>query len=327
MLRTDKVGSMKTFLYEEHVKLKAKMVDFAGFEMPLQYSSILLEHQKVRNGCGLFDISHMGLFEVRGKDALNFLCTNHLPKEPLSSCYTIFCDEGGGCIDDLLIYKWDEERYWVIGNASNRERDWDHLSDHMETSFLSEKLGMIAIQGPESEKMMNLTLKKNHFVQQGNLVISATGYTGEKGFECIGPFEDLKKLFVDLINQGVTPCGLGCRDTLRLEMGYALYGHELSPEISPLESVAAWAVKLDKEFLGKEQAIARAKRKAYRLELLEKGVPRQGYRLFKNNREVGIVTSGTFSPTMQKGIALCLATEEPEEMEIRQQRVKVHVIH
>ena len=297
------------------------MVDFAGFEMPLQYSSILSEHQKVRTSCGLFDISHMGLFEVRGKGALDQLCTNHLPKDPMTARYSLICDPEGGCIDDLLIYKWDEEKYWIIGNASNREKDWDHLSDHLETTFLSEKMGILAVQGPETY----LDLKKNQFVQKGNLVFSGTGYTGEKGFECIGPFDELRELFLDLIQKGVTPCGLGCRDTLRLEMGYALYGHELSLDISPLETVAAWAVKLDKDFLGKERAIARAKRKPFAMELVEKGVPRQGYRLFKNNREVGIVTSGTFSPTLQKGIALGMGEEEPDSMEIRGQKVPVKI--
>lgn len=316
---------MRTFLFEEHLKLQAKMVDFAGFEMPLQYTSIISEHNQVRTTCGIFDISHMGLFEVCGKQALNAICTNHLPKEPMTSTYTLLCNEEGGCIDDVLVYKWDDERYWIIGNASNREHDWDHLSDHVETTFLSEKLGILAIQGPESEAKLNFALQKNHFIQRGNLVISATGYTGEKGFECIGPFDDLKKLFLEL---GIPPCGLGCRDTLRLEMGYALYGHELSLDISPLESVARWAVKLDKSFLGKEACVRRAKRKPYAVELLEKGVPRQGYRVFQNNREVGIVTSGTFSPTLQKGIALVLADEGLEgslEMEIRENRVPIKV--
>ena len=313
---------MKTFLYEEHLKLKAKMVPFAGYEMPLQYTSIIQEHLKVRSSCGLFDISHMGLFEVENPD---FLVTNHLPKEPCRSSYAILCSPEGGCIDDLLIYKWSKNKYWIVGNASNREAD----AHAFQTKPLD--LGMIALQGKDSPELLNLTWTKNHFEKRGDLVFAATGYTGEVGFEIIGPHQALKKLYLELLALGVTPCGLGCRDTLRLEMGYPLYGHELSQEISPLESVGAWAVKLDKEFQGKAQCIAKNHRQSYGVELLEKGVPREGYAVYQKGEKIGVVTSGTFSPTLQKGIALVLVQKALEmgnevEIEIRNIFSKAKVV-
>jgi aminomethyltransferase len=311
----------KTFLYDEHLRLGAKIIPFAGYEMPLYYTSIVQEHLQVRSKCGLFDISHMGLFAV---DHPDFLITNHLPKQPFRSTYGLLCDKEGGCIDDLLIYKWKDDHYWIIGNAANREKD----AQQFKTKPLD--LGLIALQGREAPEHLKIKWSKNHFEKKGDLVIASTGYTGEVGFEIMGPFEPLKDLYLELLSKGVTPCGLGCRDTLRLEMGYALYGHELSPSISPLESVAAWAVKLDKEFQGKEQCIARKKRAAYGILLIDPGVPRAGYPVFKQGQLIGSVTSGTLSPSLKKGIALILAEcpleiGDPIAIGIREKQVKGYV--
>ncbi|MDB2613762.1 glycine cleavage system aminomethyltransferase GcvT [Chlamydiales bacterium] len=316
----------KTFLYQKHLDLGAKMVPFSGWEMPIYYSSLIKEHEAVRKEAGLFDVSHMGIIEVKGEKAREFLewiSTNTLTK-PVT--YTLLCNESGGTIDDLICYKKNEHHFLVIVNAGNREKDLAHLKAHsgdVEINLL-EGYGILALQGPKAATYLSIPeMKPRTFLESGDLFIATTGYTGERGFEIYGKNEVLAPLFDDLMNKGVTPCGLGCRDSLRLEMGYALYGHEISETISPMESVASWAVKLDKEFYGKE-ALSK-KRSMVGLTLLERAVPREGYKLFINNLEVGMITSGTFSPSMQRGIALALVNEplsvgEKIEVSIRNKR-------
>lgn len=326
---------MRTILYERHVELGAKMVPFGGFEMPLSYEGVVAEHQAVRKGCGLFDVSHMGLVEVKGRDAepfLEFVTTGHIKGRKVGSAiYTVMCNEKGGSVDDLMVYKLGQSHFWLVVNASNRHKDLKHLQFYasnysVEVQPLFDQWVILALQGPKSGEILRYDIPKEHtghFV--GDLFIAATGYTGEKGFELYVPKRKGLEVFNALLNSGSKPCGLGARDTLRLEMGYALYGHELNDERSPLESVAAWAVKMDKDFLGR-RAIKGPIQRAVAL-IVEEGIAREGDRLFQNNVDVGMVTSGNFSPTLKVGIALGLVHGAgPFEVLIRGKRVKVREV-
>lgn len=313
---------MKTALYDEHLQLGAKMTSFAGWEMPLQYRGIPHEVEAVRKRAGKFDVSHMGRISVVGKDALvflDFLSANHiLGKTPGSSIYTIFCNEKGECLDDLLVYIVDDSHAFIVSNAANREADLEHLQRHAKNYDVKihdhfETDGILSLQGPLSADLFPeaASLKKKHFMQKGPLIISRTGYTGEDGFEFYGPNIEIVKLWKGLEAE---PCGLGARDVLRLEMGYALYGHELSRDISPLESVAAWSVKMDHDFLGKE---ALNKTREPIALIGESNIPaREGYPIFYQGKEVGKVTSGTFSPTLQKPIALGLVDQIHDSVDV-----------
>jgi aminomethyltransferase len=308
---------MKTPLFDEHVRLGAKIVPFAGWDMPLQYRGIAQEVEAVRKRAGLFDVSHMGRISLHGQDALpflDFLSANRILGKALSKAvYTVFCDETGGCIDDLLVYIIDPSHAFIVGNAANRQTDLAHLQkyargyrveiqDHFETD------GILSLQGPLSAQIFPeaASLRRMHFMQKGALIISRTGYTGEDGFEFYGPNEEIKKLWSALPAE---PCGLGARDVLRLEMGYALYGHELSTSINPLESVAAWSVKMDHYFLGKEAL--EKKKEPIALIGASKIPAREGYPIYYQNNQIGQITSGTFSPTLQKAIALGLVKNGP----------------
>lgn len=325
---------MQTFLYPEHVDLQAKMVDFGGWQMPLQYRGIIAEHNAVRTHAGLFDVSHMGLIHVTGRDALRFLdslSTNSLSgKAPYSATYTVFCNEEGGAIDDLIVYQIHPEHFFLVVNASNRQKDLEHLQKYA-PSFQVELIsqydthGILSLQGPESDKLLKLLfpelppLKTMHFAcLENDLIISHTGYTGERGFEFYAPKEQIIALWSAILKTGkhylVEPCGLGARDVLRLEMGYALYGHELTEEISPLESVAAWTVKLEnRDFLGKGAMINKlhSGKKLLPVALLgkERAPAREKYAISHQRQIIGSITSGTFSPTLQRPIALGLINE------------------
>lgn len=350
---------MKTALHEQHLALGAKIVEFSGWEMPLYYQGILHEHLVVRNQVGVFDVSHMGRVLVAGPDAekfVDFISTNEiLHKEPLSVTYTVMCQTEGGAVDDLLVYKVDAEHFFLVVNAANRAKDLQHLRQ-MAKAFqvvikeCFEGEGILAVQGPYADQLVAdifpsaAAVRQMHFViipfQNSELVLSRTGYTGEGGFELYAPNEIITYLWTELLKRGkkwgVEPIGLGARDTLRLEMGYALYGHELSEVIAPTESVAAWAVKLRKgNFLGKEALevlhTSGHQRKEYGVVLLDKGIARQGYSVLKGDREIGQVTSGGYSPSLQQGIALILVQEQLEEGEeisicIRQNRVQAKVV-
>lgn len=320
---------MKTSLYSRHLALGAKLVDFSGWEMPLQYEGILAEHRAVRETAGLFDVSHMGRIKVTGADAerlLDYVSTNRISgKKAGTSTYTVWCNLQGGCVDDVIIYKVNDRSFFVIVNASNRDKDLHHLITQAEQERCEVKIeeqfsgtGILALQGPAALPLVVSlipqaeTLKPMHFLSlEDELTLSRTGYTGAGGFEFYGSAKQIDEWWDRLIAKGVKPAGLGARDTLRLEMGFALYGHELSETIFPNESVSAWTIKWDKpRFLGKEplEKIEKSSkmRHAYGIRLLEKGIPRQGCKIFKEGMAIGEATSGSFSPTLGEGIALIL---------------------
>lgn len=325
---------IKTALNDRHLLLGAKMVPFAGWEMPLQYKGVVAEHQAARNAVALFDVSHMGRIQIEGRDAahlIEFVSSNRIEgKTQGDVIYTVWCNEKGGSIDDLLVFKESETKFFVVANAANRERDLLHLHSQAKLQDLDVAIheayqgeGILALQGPASVSLLSshiqeaAALKPMHFLsfENGDFIISRTGYTGSEGFEIFGKEEKIVRWWDRLLEAGrpygIQPAGLGARDTLRLEMGFALYGHELSQEIAPLESVSAWAVKLGKpSFLGKEALKALEtspfKRHAFGVKLQEGGIARQGCPVFLEGEEIGEVTSGSFSPTLGIGIALIL---------------------
>jgi aminomethyltransferase len=308
---------MKSPLYERHVALGAKMVDFAGWQMPLQYKGILQEHLAVRNKGGLFDVSHMGRVAVSGKEAfpfLDYLSTNSL-RGAGKATYTCWCDEAGGTVDDLLVYCENPTSYFVVLNASRKEADLAHMR-RSAAQFdvvidpVFENEGILAYQGPEAVAFAP-HLKPMQFERRGDLIVAATGYTGSGGVEIFGPKSAIVSLWDELIAKGVEPIGLGARDTLRLEKGYALYGHELSETISPLESVSAWTVAGNKSFLG-QSGVKGKGRKAYGVKMEGREIPREGYEVYKGDRLIGRVTSGGFSPSLKIPIALILSDEPLE---------------
>lgn len=325
---------MKTCLWERHKQLGAKMVDFAGWEMPIQYQGILHEHEAVRQKVGLFDVSHMARVAIHGPDAscfLEWLSTNTL-QGPMKATYTCFCNATGGTVDDAIIYKESETALFVILNAARREADLAHFYEQakgfniaIEECYRHE--GILALQGPEAEhyfpKQAPMTFRK-----EGDLIIAGTGYTGAGGIEIFAPQATIGKLWDHLIQKGVTPIGLGARDTLRLEKGFALYGHELSPTISPTESVSAWTVKTHKTFFGKEQLSTR--RKAYGIRLTESSIAREGFPVFFGEEKIGSVTSGGYSPTLKVPLALILSekklqTDDQVTVLIRERKVAATV--
>ena len=346
----------KTPLNSQHHQLKARMVDFGGWEMPVQYSGVIAEHQAVRTTAGLFDVSHMGEIEVSGSSAQEFLqyvTTNDLTRLSNGQVqYSALCYEHGGVVDDLTLYRFNAEHFMLCVNAANTSKDLAWLQSlassgnytDLTISDHSDNYGLLALQGPQAQSILaplssvNLdNLTYYHFspatVANIDLLISRTGYTGEDGFELYCPADASEKLWQELLQAGtpggLLPCGLGARDTLRLEKAYALYGHEISADILPLEARLGWITKLDKgEFVGRS-ALLKARemgipRQLIGLKLTVPGVPRQGYPVRCDGREVGVVTSGTSSPTLKQGIALALvdrraaAIGQSWQIEIRQ---------
>lgn len=327
-----------------HRSLGAEMVPFVGWEMPLKYTSIAEEHMAVRDAVGLFDVSHMGEISVRGEDAANFLqyvATSDISKlGVLGAQYSTVLNERGGIKDDIFIYHLDERDYMVVVNAANVEKihGWfkQHASGKVEVEDVTLKTVMLALQGQNAEQVLQqltdfelsrlkrfkATLMK---VSDLQLLVSRTGYTGEDGFELYLMDEPAsspkraEKLWGALLdagrNAGIRPCGIGARDTTRLEAGYVLYGNELTEDITPFEARIPYAVKLEKdEFIGREALIEQKKmglkRARIGLRMLERGVPRQGYRLLKEGEELGYVTSGTMSPLLNVGIAMGYAKSD-----------------
>lgn len=316
-----------------HKALGAKMVDFAGFEMPVQYSGIIEEHLAVRKAVGLFDVSHMGEFEVRGRDALPFLqyvTINDVAKLAEGKVqYTAMCYDNGGIVDDLLLYHLGD-RYLLVVNASNIQKDFEWLMSHrfgdVQLTDVSERTALLAVQGPQSlatlQKISSTDLSAlayYHFTRGTiagiPMIISRTGYTGELGFELYLEAEPLncEKVWKAIVEAGkefgISPAGLGARDTLRLEKGFCLYGNDIDQTTLPLEAGLGWITKLDKgDFIGK-QAMMEAKSSGLKRRLVgftlpDKVIARHGYPLMVNGRSVGHVTSGTFSPVLQRGIAM-----------------------
>ncbi|HEY9341316.1 MAG TPA: glycine cleavage system aminomethyltransferase GcvT [Hanamia sp.] len=328
---------MKTTPFtEKHIALGAKMAEFAGYNMPISYTGVNEEHASVRNNAGVFDVSHMGEFILKGEKALSLIqrvTTNDASKISNGKAqYSCMPNEEGGIIDDLIIYCIEENKvYMIVVNASNIDKDWNwiskHNSENVEMHNISDKTCLLAIQGPNATKIvqpltdidiLNLkyyTFVKGKFAGVENVLISATGYTGSGGIEIY--FEDKDdnaniiwdKIFEQGKSYGLKPIGLAARDTLRLEMGYCLYGNDIDDTTSPLESGLGWITKFNKDFIGKakiEKLKAKGiQRKLVGLETLEKGIPRHGYEIKNEEGEtIGTVTSGTQSPTLQKPVAL-----------------------
>lgn len=359
----------RTALYDEHLRSGARLVDFGGWEMPVQYSGLIDEHIACRTQCGLFDVSHMGELLVEGPRSeafLDFAVTNSVSSLAITQAqYNVLCYPKGTAVDDLVIYKRSEETFLAVVNASNALKDYDYLNSLLESNrarFPSVKLtdvsrsfSQIAIQGRSSHKVIgnicdvNLQTMKPYWFSEGKVlgkipaIISRTGYTGEDGFEIYLPWEEGPKLWRALIEtgypEGLRPCGLGARDTLRLEMKYALYGHELNDDTTPLEAGLGWVVKFSKQdFIGKKALILEreqgSKRKLIGLEVTGHGIARGGYPIYLNDgsRPIGSVTSGTYSPSLKKAIAIAFVSPEFSdigkelEVDIRGQRIAARVV-
>lgn len=352
----------RTPLYPVYAKYGAKTIDFGGWDLPVQFSSIMEEHDAVRNRAGLFDVSHMGEVNVKGKDALKFLqylMTNDVAKLEIGQAiYTPMCYPDGGIVDDLLIYRTAENDYLLVVNASNTDKDVEwiekHLEGEVEVTNISNKFAQLAIQGPLAESILQkltsqdlqeikfFRFKEDVEIAGKKALVSRSGYTGEDGFELYCAPEDVVALWEKLLEagepEGILPCGLGARDTLRFEAKLPLYGQELSPEISPLEAGLGMWVKVDKEsdFIGKEflkeQKQNGVPRKIVGIEMIDRGIPRHGYPVFVDSEQIGEVTTGTQSPTLKKNVGLALIkTEYAKEgqevfVEIRGKHVKAVIV-
>ncbi|MCF8057986.1 MAG: glycine cleavage system aminomethyltransferase GcvT [Bacteriovoracaceae bacterium] len=329
--------TLKTSLHEAHIKLGAKMAPFAGFDMPLQYSSVKEESKAVRESAGVFDVSHMGEFFAEGQEAVKFvdyLLTNDFSKAEVGKAvYSPLCRENGTIIDDLIAYKLSADKVLICVNASNIEKDYSWFEKHApkfncNLTNRSQDFSLLALQGPKSVEILkalevfpseDFTYYSAREVQSpfGPLILARTGYTGEDGFEIFGSHESISTIWSKLLEKGVVPCGLAARDVLRLEVGYPLYGHELSDDWTPLDAGLKWTVRMDKEnFIGKE--FLSTYKPKYRLAKLslEKGIPREGYEVLNSSGEkVGWITSGTMSVATGKGIGIALVEKEkfPED--------------
>lgn len=315
------MSNFKTHLYDEHVKLNAKIVPFAGWDMPVQYTSVKDEVNAVRQNVGMFDVSHMGEFFVTGPDALKFvdyLLTNDIVSaDNGKAIYSPLCRDNGTVIDDLIVYKFSSERILICVNASNIDKDFTWMKSKLsgfncELTNRSSDYSLIALQGPKSFEVLKKAFPELADIEYysvteiGSFIFARTGYTGEDGFEIFGTHNEIKELWSKFLSLGVVPCGLASRDVLRLEVCYPLYGHELNDELTPYDATLGWTVKGAKEkFIGKEALASKpAKFKLVKLQL-EKGIPRDGYSVVNAKGEViGVVSSGTMSVTTNKGIAL-----------------------
>lgn len=346
----------KTALYEKHVAAGGKMVSFAGYLLPVQYKAgILREHKSVREKAGLFDVSHMGEFMIKGKDAessLNHLLTNEFSNMSVGQVrYSPMCYPDGGTVDDLLVYKMADEEYMIVVNAANKDKDFawmeKNLVGDVQLTDVSEQIAQLALQGPLSGEILSRIADKQSipekyysFIKDARIgeipcLISKTGYTGEDGYEIYMKNEYAEQAW-DLLTEagaeaGLMPCGLGARDTLRLEAGMPLYGHELSADITPKEAGLGFAVKLGKkEFVGRDALDKPRLRKRIGLKLIDRGIVREGAKVFAGSAEVGTVTSGTMSPTLEAAIALALVPSGLDEdvvcVEVRGKKLKAEVI-
>lgn len=336
-----------TCLHDRHVALRAQMSPFAGFDMPIQYTDIISEHNAVRHSCGMFDVSHMGEILVSGprsEEFVGYIFTNDVRNIPDGKIlYGMMLYHNGGTVDDLLVYRFSSDRWLLVVNASNIEKDYLWIKENaagydVKVDNLSDFYGEIALQGPDSEKValsaLGLDLKDLSFYtfvqtalsadspavnasvgKSEPLIVSRTGYTGEDGFEFYGSFAVIRNIWERLLEAGVTPCGLGCRDTLRFEVGLPLYGHELSAEISPVEAGLGMFVKTDKpSFIGKEVVQAQktegVTRKIVGIELKDKAIPRAGYPVEADGAEIGTVTTGYSSISTGKSVCMAMLKKE-----------------
>ena len=324
----------KTSLFDIHVKSNAKMVPFAGFNMPVQFEGVNAEHLQVRNSVGIFDVSHMGEFLVEGENAtsfLNYICSNDiLLLSDGKAQYNCITNPNGGVIDDSIVYKFSSNNYMIVVNASNIEKDWNwinkqNINFNNKLTNISDNTSLLAVQGPKAneviQKLVDFDLSqlksysfiKNDIKEIKEVIISTTGYTGSGGVELYVNNIDAIKLYNLLIETGeylgIKPIGLAARDTLRLEMGYCLYGNDIDDTISPIEAGLKWATKINKDFIGKKHILNSIKngieKKIIGFVLNERGIPRKGYKIFDSKQnEIGVVTSGTMSPVLKKGIGM-----------------------
>ncbi len=350
-----------TALTKVHETLGAKMVPFAGYNMPVQYEGLNAEHKIVREGVGVFDVSHMGEFFIKGKGALDLLqkiTTNDVSKLSDGKIqYSCFPNGKGGIVDDLLVYRRAEEDYMLVVNASNIEKDWNWISsnntDGVSMTDNSDEISLLAVQGPKAaealqsltdinlSEMTYYTFETGVFAGIDDVIVSATGYTGAGGFEIYFKNENADEIWAKIFEAGkdwgIKPIGLGARDTLRLEKGFCLYGNDIDDTTSPLEAGLGWITKFSKDFIDsdklakqKEEGI---KRRLVGFEMLERGIPRQGYSILdKNGNKIGNVTSGTQSPTLSKAIGLGYVNIENKTpgneifIEIRNKTIRAEVV-
>lgn len=330
---SDNMSLKSTALTDVHVSLGAKMVPFAGYNMPVSYSGLIEEHNAVRNSVGVFDVSHMGEFVLKGEKALDLiqLVTSNDASQLTDGRVQYSCmpNDKGGIVDDLLVYRWSETEFYLVVNASNIEKDWNWIKQHntfgVEMENISDNLSLLAVQGPNAVKVLQKltdidlsSIPYYHYTAGkmaglDDIIISNTGYTGAGGFELYVWNKDAKALWDALFEAGkeydIKPCGLGCRDTLRLEKGFCLYGNDINDETSPIEAGLGWITKFNKEFVHKayhlklkEEGVAK---KLVGFELIDRGIPRQHYKLTDSQgNEIGEVTSGTQSPSLCKAIGM-----------------------
>jgi aminomethyltransferase len=351
----------KTALYQIHKELGAKIVPFAGYEMPLQYSGLTDEHMAVRESVGIFDVSHMGEFIIKGEGALDLIqkvSTNDAAKlEPGKVQYSCMPNGKGGIVDDLLIYQLGENSYMLVVNASNIKKDWDWISSHnsfgADMEDISDRTTLLAVQGPKAaealqsltdiklSEMKYYTFEKGRFAGRDNILVSATGYTGSGGFEIYFDNKEAEHIWSEIMKAGepfnIKPAGLGARDTLRLEKGFCLYGNDIDDTTSPIAAGLGWITKFTKDFVDadhlKQQKDEGVKQKLAAFKMIDRGIPRQGYPIQDGEgNTVGKVTSGTSSPSLKQGIGLGYIDSElakaGEEIyvEIRNKPLKAEVV-
>ncbi|MDT0697869.1 glycine cleavage system aminomethyltransferase GcvT [Staphylococcus chromogenes] len=350
----------QTPLYQHYVDAGAKIVEFGGWAMPVQFTSIKEEHNAVRTKAGLFDVSHMGEILVEGAqadDLVQYVLTNDTTLLTTEKAhYTTLCNEKGGVIDDLVTYKLDDKKYLLVVNAANTEKDFNWIQKQsndfdVTVKNVSEEYGQLAIQGPNARdiiqkhvsedvsQMKMFEFKQNVELFGKNVILSQSGYTGEDGFEIYCNSEDTTTIWDELLKEDVTPCGLGARDTLRLEAGLPLHGQDLTEEITPYEGGIAFAVKplIDADFIGKsvlkEQKENGAPRRTVGLKMIDKGIPRTGYTILNTEgKEIGVVTSGTQSPSTGNSIGLGIIDRDEFEMgkevviQVRKRQVKAQIV-
>jgi aminomethyltransferase len=350
-----------TALTNKHIELGAKMVPFAGYNMPVQYEGVNAEHETVRNGVGVFDVSHMGEFLLSGPNALALIQKVTTNDASVlfdgKAQYSCMPNGKGGIVDDLIIYRINAEEYFLVVNASNIEKDWNWISSHndlgVDMKNLSDNYSLLAIQGPKAaeamqsltdvslSEMVYYTFQYGKFAGIENVMISATGYTGSGGFEIYVKNQDVEILWDRVFEAGkdwgIKPIGLAARDTLRLEMGFCLYGNDIDDTTSPLEAGLGWITKFTKDFVDsptlQKQKEAGVSRKLVAFEMVDRGIPRHDYQILDNEGKViGKVTSGTMSPSMKLGIGLGYVTVENSKLdseiyiEIRDKGVKAKVV-
>ncbi len=350
----------RTPLYEAHKKMGAKIIQFAGFEMPVQYKGIIEEHLAVRQKAGMFDVSHMGEIFIEGKDAAKFvdyITTNDALNMPAGRAhYAALTTEKGTFVDDLLVYRFDENHYLLVVNAANIEKDYKWILEKskdfsVEVSNKSDEIAQIAVQGPKAREIVQQitdydlsTIKYYRFVRTKVLgeeaIVSRTGYTGEDGFEIYVDAPVAEKIWWALVEAGkpyeLQPAGLGARDTLRLEAGMLLYGNDMDETITVLEADLEWVIKWDKDFIGKEALLKQKeeglKKKIVGFEMIDRGIPRHGYKVFVDGKEFGIVCSGSFAPYLKKNIGnTYLPVDKTEvgtefEIDIKGKRARAKVV-